>query len=148
MNAHSALLGMSVNKAVHRLRKSVFFSLVVALGRDVCLRCGERIVEAESLSLDHIEPWRYVSADLFWSIKNIAFSHRACNKTDRPGRKRRVVPKGMAWCGACRAALPTAKFTEFGIKSRVCKDCRARKNRKRYLPWRKSRKYKAFTRRS
>lgn len=75
----SEQLGVNFGTAQHRLRKLVMFSLVRKLSLDRCHQCGEVIEAIEEFSLEHKEPWLHVSAELFWDIDNIAFSHLKCN---------------------------------------------------------------------
>ena len=74
-------LGMPYGTASNRLRKQVMFSLLQDLGRDVCFQCGERIENAESLSMEHKEPWLNSDNPIgtFFDLTNIAFSHFKCN---------------------------------------------------------------------
>ena len=88
-------LGMNSSKASQRLLRSVLFSILIEHGLDVCYRCGEKIETLKELTLDHKEPWLHASVDLFWDVKNIAFSHRSCNSAVRRGSIRRV--DGLRW---------------------------------------------------
>lgn len=77
----SEALEMSINKAQHRLRKNIMFSMMQRLNEDNCYRCGEKIVDINTLSIEHKTSWLY-SEDpkkLFWDLDNIAFSHLKCN---------------------------------------------------------------------
>lgn len=105
---HVTMLGMPVATATARLKKAMMFEMAVALERDNCLRCDKPIETAEELSVDHIQPWRYESAELFWDLTNVAFSHRACNKVDRP--RRREGPEGTSWCCTHKAFLSEDAF--------------------------------------
>lgn len=128
-------LGMPFGTASGRLKKAIMLSLVQAAGRDECFRCGQAILTAEELSIDHIADWRGVDPALFWDVGNIAFSHRNCNSA--AGRRasgggtpmRRIGPAGTAWCGRHRAFLPREQFTANasrwnGLHDR-CRECRA-----------------------
>lgn len=125
------MLGMPIGTASGRLRKGLMLSLLRKLGDDKCFRCGCAIESAEELSIDHKLPWLNVSADLFWDVENVAFSHRACNKTDRPKYPKKHVglDPGTAFCSKCKT--PRA-IDEFGIDKRThlgvtswCKECRS-----------------------
>lgn len=128
---NASLLGMNPGTASSRLKKMVMLDLLRQLGRDICYRCGVKIQKAEELSLDHKKPWRGISADLFWDIENVAFSHRRCNTPDRPSGgsdRRKTGPVGTAWCGGeCQAFLPVSEFNKnrgrwTGLKDR-CRRC-------------------------
>ncbi len=121
-------LGMAWGTANNRLRKLVIFSLIQKCGEDNCVRCGQRIVSVDDMSIEHIKPWRGNDVDLFWSVDNIAFSHVQCNTTHRPGgAKFKMAPEGTAWCGRCQ----DYKSVEMFHKDRArrsgyrgfCKDC-------------------------
>ena len=82
--AKSKQLGMDVGTATHRLKLSILFSLVQQTGQDTCYQCGKPITEAQELSIEHKQPWYKVDTGLFWDLGNVAFSHRLCNRPDRP----------------------------------------------------------------
>ncbi len=85
-------LGMSIGTASHRLKKQLMHRLAQRLGEDACFRCGKPILTAEELSIDHKKTWLDIDISLFWDLDNIAFSHRSCNKPDRPrGLTREVI---------------------------------------------------------
>lgn len=75
------LLGMKHGTACHRLRTMILFDLVVKASRDHCFRCGKRIEDIESLSIEHKDAWQqHPNPRLaFFDLENIAFSHRKCN---------------------------------------------------------------------
>lgn len=108
----SEQLGMPFGTACNRLRKAVLFSLLVRLKENVCFKCGKVIESADELSIEHKKVWLDVSADLFWDLSNIAFSHCACNLVERPSgaRTRVVVPDGHSQCSRCRAVKPVGDF--------------------------------------
>lgn len=83
----SATLGMPHGTASNRLRKNILFHLLQKLNEAVCFKCQQAIVSVEDLSIEHKKPWEGISAELFWDIENIAFSHLHCNKPDRQFRK-------------------------------------------------------------
>ena len=81
-------LGMPWGTAAHRLRQRLFFSLLVKLGENVCLKCGQKIESLYSeLSIDHKQDWLDNDPALFWDESNIAYSHRKCNKAGRRNQK-------------------------------------------------------------
>ncbi len=142
---HSEMLGMSLSKANSRLKKAIFLDLIKSAKRDSCFRCNKKIETPDELSVDHKIPWRYESADLFWDLDNIEFSHRKCNKKDRPHLGRKIIsPKGMAWCYEHKLHLSLNLFTDSGVAHHVCKECRVKRNRKRYPAWKKSKEYPMF----
>jgi len=91
-------LGMPHGTACSRLRKNILFNLLEKHKENMCVRCGRKIESADDMSIEHIKPWENISADLFWDLNNIAFSHCACNKPERPGPVPRICPEGMNWC--------------------------------------------------
>lgn len=38
----------------------------------------------DTFSIEHKEPWLHNSPELFWDLENITYSHKKCNKPDRP----------------------------------------------------------------
>ena len=77
-------LGMPYGTAMHKLRKNLVFHMAQRLGEDFCFKCGTRIETAEELSIEHKAAWLHGDEALFWDMDNIAFSHRVCNRPDRP----------------------------------------------------------------
>jgi hypothetical protein len=128
-NRKTEQLGMPIGTASHRLRKRVLYGLLVRLDEAVCYRCSLPITCAEDLSLDHKRPWLDVDSALFWDESNVAFSHKKCNRADRPsGPNRKCPPPGQSWCCVCQQFLPIASFgpdkkRKIGVKI-VCNDCR------------------------
>ena len=117
--------------ACHRLRKLILFAVLQRHGENVCFRCGEAIVGADDLSIEHKEPWDGRDVALFWNLDNIAFAHRKCNvpHTFYGGRfKRKIGPDGTSWCGRCCAFYPTGCFHKnkrsWNGLSWACKNCR------------------------
>lgn len=84
----SEQLGMSHGAAAGQLRKRVLFHLLTKLGENVCFKCSEVIDKVEDLSIEHKQPWEGRSAELFWDIENIAFSHLHCNRVDTKWRNK------------------------------------------------------------
>jgi|SRR6516164_956094 len=112
-------LGVPIGTATHRLRKLLLFHLARELRINCCHRCKEMIESPEDLGIDHKEPWLDISAELFWDLSNVAFSHKVCNSRARRslvGRKfgpsplRKVGPPGTAWCDRHNAFLPHETF--------------------------------------
>src|SRR5271157_75691 len=94
----AAQLGMTFGRARVILQRQIFLSLAQATGRDMCYRCGKRIEKWQDLSVDHKQPWLDVSAELFWDLNNIAFSHLyPCNAraTRQPNKFKHLAPVGM-----------------------------------------------------
>ncbi len=125
-----AQLGMPFETANHRLKKLLLFSLAQKLGQDACYRCGIIISFVEDFSVDHKEPWLYVSTSLFWDINNIAFSHLQCNRsaTRKSGRYRKVDEAGLAWCSSCKQFKPNDRFhkdsSRWNNLMAYCKECK------------------------
>jgi len=126
---YSTLLGMDLGTASNRLKKQIFLQMAAELGRDLCLKCNLRIENAEDLSVDHIKPWRGADPKLFWDLSNIAFSHRKCNKPDRP--KRKESPDGQAWCSTHKGHAPKSEFyqdeSRWNGLYHSCKKCQREK---------------------
>lgn len=123
-------LGMPHGTANNRLRKNILFHLLRKYGEDICFKCDEQIEMIEDLSIEHKKPWEGISAELFWDIENIAFSHLRCNVPHRNngGASRRIsAPKGSAWCCGHKDFLPVEKFYKKGTRWNGfqinCKEC-------------------------
>jgi hypothetical protein len=97
-------LGESTGAAVNRLKRRVMFSLLVRLGENVCLRCGNEM-SVDDFTLDHVQPWLDEDVALFWDLTNIAFSHFRCNVSAarKPTKKYASVAEGHA--ARCRQML-------------------------------------------
>ena len=94
-------LGLAIGTASNRLRKLVFFNLLQETGKDKCFRCGLKIANVDDLVFDHKIPWLHNSADLFWDVRNVAFSHSLCNwRASRRGaaRRRKADPTIRGCC--------------------------------------------------
>jgi hypothetical protein len=111
----SIFLGMPHGTASSRLRKMILFHLLQRHDENVCFRCSKKIETADDLSIEHKLPWEGISVELFWSLDNIAFSHRYCNLPHRyaggQARMRKVGPEGTAWCRRCKAFRPVTDFS-------------------------------------
>ncbi|SRR6266700_680363 len=109
----NATLGMHHGTAAGRLRKILLFDCLQRHNENVCVRCGKTISTADELSIEHLKPWEGVSAELFWDLKNIAYSHLGCNRPHsypKQTAKRRIAPPGMVWCYICKDFEPTSEF--------------------------------------
>jgi hypothetical protein len=133
-----ATLGMGFGKATQRLRKMILFSLVVRLKENHCFVCSKVIDKVEDLSIEHKLPWEGRSAELFWDLNNIAFSHLRCNRPHAYGtnRKRRENPEGKIWCAGHRDFLSVDNFhkkssTPTGYQVN-CKDCHYKTRQKSF----------------
>jgi hypothetical protein len=109
------ILGIPYGTAGNRLRKMVLFHLLKKHGENICFKCGDTIAEIDELSIEHIESWQLGGAQLFWDMKNIAFSHLRCNRqsVSLPGSgtsSRKIGPDGTAWCNRCKQFLPGESF--------------------------------------
>lgn len=124
-------LGMPHGTACHRLRKMILFKLLLKLEENVCVKCHLPIEVVEDLSIEHLKPWEGISAELFWDLDNIAFSHLKCNRPDRPdngGIKNRFVgPDGTNWCWKHQKFLPVEWFSpnkhRWNGLHNLCKEC-------------------------
>lgn len=97
-------LGMSVSTATNRLKKCIMFNLLEQLDQNYCFRCGHKIEDPESLSVDHKVNW-LDSPDpkkLFSDLDNIAFSHLECNITADRSSKGVKHPSHRAYNEGCR----------------------------------------------
>jgi hypothetical protein len=129
MDSKSDFLGENASTAAHKLRRSILFLLVQQTNRDVCFRCGKKIRTVVDFSIDHKKPWLYVSKKLFWDLKNIAFSHKKCNTTDRPWLRETIEnPKGKNWCNGCKKFKSIKSFSKNkNVRDGLdvqCKDCK------------------------
>jgi len=127
----SEQLRMSFCKASAKLRNKLFFSMLQQLNRDICYRCGTRILNEDDFSVDHKEPWLDASATLFWDLDNIAFSHRSCNSAASRVPHKIICPVGKNWCNVCKDFLDSDNFgnnrTTLSGKQRYCKSCRKKR---------------------
>lgn len=128
-NARKAeTLGMPHGTASNRLRKIILFSLLVKHEENICFKCQQPIETVDDLSVEHKKPWEGISAELFWDLENIAFSHLRCNRPDRPGYRDKTipVPERTTWCGGCDSPQPKEDFTS-GAKNQ-CFRCKKKHN--------------------
>lgn len=106
-------LGMSHGAAAGQLRKRILFSLLSRLKENVCFKCSKEIATVDELSIEHKSPWENISADLFWDLDNIAFSHLRCNRQHvyHGGIfRRKIGPEGTSWCTVCKEFHVVEKF--------------------------------------
>jgi 5-methylcytosine-specific restriction endonuclease McrA len=82
-NSKAVTLGMPHGTACGKLRKNILFHLLKKHGENQCYRCTEPIELVDELSIEHKKPWEGISADLFWDLENVAFSHMRCNRPHR-----------------------------------------------------------------
>lgn len=127
----SATLGMPHGTAAHRLRKNILFHLLERHGENVCARCGELILSVEELSIEHIKPWEGISAELFWDLKNIAFSHLHCNSGARRISNKIETPVGTGWCSTCKSFKPIDDFHKGVSRDGLQRNCKSCKREKR-----------------
>lgn len=122
----SETLGMPHGTATHRLRKNILFHLLRKHGENYCFKCNELIEAVDDLSIEHKKPWEGISAELFWDLQNVAFSHLHCNRPHRlaggGGQRKIEAPKGKQWCGNCKSFKEDSEFSDGARKQcRVCK---------------------------
>lgn len=137
----NATLGMPHGTAANRLRKILLFECLKRHNENVCIRCSKPIETVDELSIEHIKPWEGISAELFWDLKNIAYSHLGCNRPHHQyvgGPPKKVGPGGTAWCTGHQMFLPVSLFykstTRWDGYHKYCIECN--QNRK-YSPNRK-----------
>jgi hypothetical protein len=126
----AATLGMPHGTANGRLRKNILFHLLKKLKENICFKCNKEILVVEELSIEHKLPWEGRSAELFWDLDNIAFSHLQCNRphVHHGGSLRKFVgPEGTSWCGGHQQFLPVDNFykkeTRWSGFQINCKEC-------------------------
>lgn len=121
-------LGLPFGTASQKLRKLIMFDLVKQLGKDKCYQCGKPIESVEEFSIEHKEPWLH-SEDpkkLFFSLENIAFSHRKCNcaaaRVNTEGSKlaqQQLIREGKhKWCKLSESEIKEIK--RLGKDMRQC----------------------------
>ena len=81
-------LGTGISNASYKLRGMILFSLVEELNRNYCYRCGE-VITIEEFSIEHKINWLDSEnpKQLYYDLKNIAFSHFKCNAGNTRDRK-------------------------------------------------------------
>lgn len=106
-------LGMPHGTAANRLRKILLFNQLKKHSENVCARCGKSIETVDELSIEHLKPWEGISAELFWDLNNVAFSHLFCNRPHRYNdglSRRNSGPEGTEWCNTCKRFEPRENF--------------------------------------
>jgi hypothetical protein len=105
-------LGMPHGTASHRLRKKILFHLLKKLNENYCFKCSEPIENINDLTIEHKQPWEGISAELFWDLDNIAFSHLRCNVPHRQSGGPTPIkrPEGMNWCSPGKHFAPLSEF--------------------------------------
>ena len=134
-------LGMPQGTASNRLRKMLLFRQLKKHGENVCVRCEQPIEQVEDLSVEHIQPWEGRSADLFWDLDNVAFSHLKCN-VRHGGTPVIPRPLGQEWCSNCKSFKSIIEFDKCSTNprgvDRGCKTCKSKRNalrdRRKILP--------------
>jgi hypothetical protein len=95
------------------------FFMAQELGWLSCFRCGEDIETVEDFSVDHKKPWFDKDTKLFWSIRNISFSHLSCNASHGRRQQGPQVPHGthtMYSNHGCRCARCTRAQRDYQRK--------------------------------
>lgn len=71
---------MNPSTASGRLVKDLLWNFVVQTGQDSCYHCGNKMTR-ETFSVEHMKPWLDSDnpSEMFFDIKNIAYSHHSCN---------------------------------------------------------------------
>jgi hypothetical protein len=121
-----AQLGMSWSTARSKLLGSLLFKLAVDAGH-ACFRCGLPLT-ADTISMEHKVPWLHAanSAELFFDLSNVVFSHGSCNSkaSRKPIKKwgsdaeRDRMSKRRRWASLSveqRKAIRRKKYLEHGI---------------------------------
>jgi hypothetical protein len=130
-------LGMPHGTASSRLRKNILFHLLKKHGENYCFKCSELIEIVDDLSIEHKQPWEGISAELFWDLDNIAFSHLHCNRPHRNGGgdNRILYPNGKAWCSDCKRFKSVDDFNADSSRASntdvVCRVCKSVRNKQR-----------------
>ena len=127
-------LGMPHGTANGRLRKNILFHLLTRLKENICHVCGEEIKTPDELSIEHKKPWEGISAELFWDLNNIAFSHMFCNRPHRntggAETQRFKGPEGTSWCIGHKQFEPVGNFwknsTRWTGLEQYCKETKPR----------------------
>ena len=117
------LLGMSMGKANAKLLRAILYQLVCEARRNICYQCGLPILKEEELSIEHKQSWLLADDPVaaFFDLKNISFSHRACNYR--------------------AAARPNQRFSSKGERSLAYQPTDTAKKRTAYTPEKRRQKY-------
>lgn len=118
----TALLGENAGTAAHKLRKSILFAAIAALGANICYRCAQVIDDIAQLSIEHKEAWQSAEKprEAFYDLNNIAFAHLSCNSraASKPTMGQRT--HGIA-----------ATYDKYNCRCDECKAAKSVKNAKR-----------------
>lgn len=122
-------LGMGVASATGKLRKLLLYEFARRLNLISCYRCHRTIESIDEFTVDHKKNWLHKSADLFWDIDNIAFSHFVCNTTHNRTAEmyKHRTNKKCNECGEVKAIKSFGKHkqgSEIRIRS-YCNQCRS-----------------------
>ena len=71
-------LGTSIGAATARLRKMIIHKLLVRLGENKCVECGDWISSPDDFAIGHEQEWLDGDPDLFWDYDNVVFGHPDC----------------------------------------------------------------------
>ncbi len=95
-------LGMDPGTAAGRLIKDLLFTFAIDAGHQ-CYRCCRPLTRT-TFSVDHIKPWLNSPnpQEMFFDLKNIAFSHLACNVGDRRPSTNLITDEELAAMPAAR----------------------------------------------
>jgi len=118
-------LGIPYGTACNQLRKTLLFKFVkkASGGKIKCWDCKKSITKVSDFSIQHKKPWLHEDPDLFWDLRNIAFSHLKCNKPNRRRNAEKThCPQGHEYVDG------NLVITKTGRKCRICqnKECRTR----------------------
>ena len=132
---YSKQLGMSAGSAAHQLTRILLFGYIQRNNENICYRCGSVIETFAEFSIEHKEPWRNVSSELFWDLNNVAFSHKVCNtRAARHVGKRIIGDAGTSWCSCCKRFHPVGCFANnramWNGLHRTCKKCQKERREK------------------
>ena len=97
-------IGMPIGTATNRLRKSILFDLLRQTGKNKCFQCNQSIEDEKSLSIEHKIPYLDSEnpVELFFDLKNIAFSHLKCNIGAARKTQISTHPSHSAYKQGCR----------------------------------------------
>ena len=99
-------LGMPQGTASHRLRKMILFKLLQEADLNWCYRCGKKIEKIKDLSIEHKIPWldSEKPKELFFDLKNVAFSHLSCNCAFGNSNNPYKHPSANSYKNGCRCS--------------------------------------------
>lgn len=121
-------LGVSHGAANNQLKKSIMFALVKKLKANKCYHCKLKISSIDEFSIEHKKPWLHdaKARELFFDLKNIAFSHFSCNI--KAGRRAQSIIHGSVsrYRAGCRCQLCLDRI-KIEYKKRYPRKSRAKK---------------------